>query len=504
MQFVKANQRIGFMLDFFKKVQPSIAFLSLVSLLALSGPSLARDTLHPIKAAQRFTQHRDPLIEETPYLVGKGDLLQVNIFDSPEYSGEYQVLVDGTLKLPFVDSLSVEGMTLQEISEAISLHYSPLIQNPFVSVTLLSSAPLRIDVIGEVARPGSYVLEVNNQSSANVNLLGTQHPTLTQALQAAEGVTLAADLSRIQIRRFQKFRPENSFEVDLKRFFQQGDWHQNITLRNRDTIFVPTANPPNLSEIYQLASSNIVKADKANRLTVTIIGAVQNPGTFVLAGGFSRSEIQPGGLATVTWAIQRAGGIQLSADLRNIQVRRLTHTGESQIIALNLWKFLQEGDFVQDMALQSGDAIIVPRADKLDPAEVAELASLSFSPATMQIRLAGEFQDPGIVELPLNTTLNQALLATGGFNARARRRSVQLIRLNADGTVLHRKIKPDFTQGINEETNPLLQNHDTIVVDRSPVASIFSDTLRPIFSFGVGLNSLVTVFRNLNLLVIEE
>jgi polysaccharide export outer membrane protein len=73
--------------------------------------------------------------------------------------------------------------------------------------------------------------------------------------------------------------------------------------------------------------------------------------------------------------------------------------------------------------------------------------------------------------------LNQALLAAGGFNnRRARRSSVELIRLNPDGTVSQRTVAINLAQGINEATNPILRNNDVVIVGRSGSAS-FSDAL---------------------------
>ena len=75
------------------------------------------------------------------------------------------------------------------------------------------------------------------------------------------------------------------------------------------------------------------------------------------------------------------------------------------------------------------------------------------------------------VKLQPNSSLNQALLAAGGFNdSRASRGSVDLIRLNSNGTVSKRPVKVDLAKGINEETNPILRNNDVVVVDRNGLA----------------------------------
>ena len=129
-----------------------------------------------------------------------------------------------------------------------------------------------------------------------------------------------------------------------------------------------------------------------------------------------------------------------------------------------------------DIPLQSGDTIVVPEAEFLAAQEAVELGAASFSPEAVNIYVVGEVVNPGSVELPPNTPLNQAILAAGGFDAqRANRDEVILVRLNENGTVTERPINVDFTEGIDDEVNPLLKEDDVIVVQRSGLAG-FSDT----------------------------
>jgi polysaccharide export outer membrane protein len=82
--------------------------------------------------------------------------------------------------------------------------------------------------------------------------------------------------------------------------------------------------------------------------------------------------------------------------------------------------------------------------------------------------------------------LNQAILAAGGFNTRAKKAAVELVRLNVNGTVERRNIEVDLAQGINTQGNPTLRNNDVVVVKRSTLASIgdtLGTVLNPIGSF---------------------
>jgi polysaccharide export outer membrane protein len=131
------------------------------------------------------------------------------------------------------------------------------------------------------------------------------------------------------------------------------------------------------------------------------------------------------------------------------------------------------------------------RLTALTTAEIGQLAAASFSPDAIRVNVVGEVEQAGVVELPPNTPMSQAILAAGGFNTRARKGSAELVRLNEDGTVNRTEIEVDFAEGIDEENNPLLRNNDVIIVNRSGLTNI-TDTLGTIIS---PLGSIFSVFR---------
>jgi len=278
--------------------------------------------------------------------------------------------------------------------------------------------------------------------------------------------------------------------VNLWEFVQTGNPRQNLLLRDGDTVFVPLLTSLNLAEARQIATSSLA-SDPEEPLTIAVVGEVNRPGTYTIVGG-NTGDGRTLGLPTISRAIQLAGGIKSMADIRQISVRRVTKTGAEYTIPVNLWQLLQMGDFKQDTVLQEGDTIIVPTASDVNPAEATELATASFSPDTIQVSVVGEVTRPGLVEVPPNTPLNQALLTAGGFDQkRARKSSVELIRLNPDGTVSKQTIPIDFAQGINEQSNPILRDNDIIVVNRSGVARIADTIETPLTAVG----GIFNVFR---------
>ncbi|MDR9405256.1 MAG: polysaccharide biosynthesis/export family protein, partial [Halothece sp. Uz-M2-17] len=136
--------------------------------------------------------------QETPYTLGPGDTIGINIFYIPEYSGEYRVSVDGIISLPIVGSVDVQGLTIAQVNELITQRYATILKRPLVSVTLVQPRPIRVAIAGEVYRPGSYDL-----SSAGEQ----KFPPITEAIKQAGGITRSANVREIELHRIYRGEP---------------------------------------------------------------------------------------------------------------------------------------------------------------------------------------------------------------------------------------------------------------------------------------------------------
>jgi len=426
------------------------------------------------------------VIPETAYTLGAGDQLRVEVFDVPEYSNEYQVLIDGTINLPVIGSLLVRGLTIPQVTQFISQQYAPFVLRPVVTVNLIALRPVKIGISGEVNSPGFYTVALTADR---------QFPTLTEAIKLAGGLTGTADVGKVQLRR--RFQGQKQmFVVSLWELFQESNTAFDITLRDGDTIVVLTSNNVDLNQNSQLATASFAP-EITPPLKIALVGEVHRPGAYIIRPQeirIDRDRVRSS-LPTLTEAISQAGGITQQADIRRIQVRRPDRRGNTQMIRVDLWQLLQAGDLSQDALLHDGDTIVIPTALRISPTEAPTLANASFSPDTINVNVVGEVPKPGIVQVPPNTPLNQALLAAGGFdNRRASKASVELIRLNANGTVSQRKIKIDLAAGISDRANPPLQQNDVIVVRRSTITSV-SDALGTITTPFGKIFSLVNFLR---------
>lgn len=412
----------------------------------------------PAIPQQFFTNPTNAPGVSEAYTLGPGDQLTLSFFNVPEYNGTQLVLADGTLNLPLVGAVPVSGLTLQQAEALIANRYQSQLRYAVVTASLAQTRPMQVAIVGEVQKPGSYQLASTGG-----------FPGLVQAIQTAGGTTQAADLRAVQVLRPTPSNPSQIIAINLVDLLQ-GNLSQDLKLRDGDRILIPTASTVDFAEAPQFAASNFAAAPSA--VDVAVVGEVNRPGAYKLGG--------EGSAITVSQAIQQAGGIKPSANLRQIQIRRSTRSGAEQVIDLDFWQLLQTGNLTQDIALQQGDRITIPTATTPTNAETRLLSAANLSPETIRVNVVGEVKSGGSVQVPSGSSLNQAILAAGGPNNRATR-EIELIRLEPNGALSRRTILVDMTQGFNTSENPLILSNDIVVVGRSGMAQ-FSDQLGQINS----------------------
>jgi polysaccharide export outer membrane protein len=226
---------------------------------------------------------------------------------------------------------------------------------------------------------------------------------------------------------------------------------------------------------------------------IAISGEVKRPGSYIVQQSTDGRDntFSDSRFPTLTEALSQAGGITARADISEVVLRRPVGYNQVQTSRFDLWELIQAGDLSRDIVLQSGDEVFVPTATALGPGEATALGSANFAPDTISVFVAGEAANPGPVQVPLNTSLNEVLLNAGGFDRRrANTNTVTLVRLAPDGTAVAQPIDVDFTQDLGTPNNPILNDRDMIVVDRSGLTT-FGDTTSTLLSpFTQILNSI--------------
>jgi polysaccharide export outer membrane protein len=117
---------------------------------------------------------------EQSHLIAPGDVIGVRVWNQEANSVERaRVREDGRISVPFLNDVEVAGMQPGELARRLEVKLKPYIVSPVVTVVVHERRPLRVSVVGKVARPGLYDLDED---------AGVVH-----ALAAAGGVTAFAD-----------------------------------------------------------------------------------------------------------------------------------------------------------------------------------------------------------------------------------------------------------------------------------------------------------------------
>jgi polysaccharide export outer membrane protein len=92
------------------------------------------------------------------YVIAPGDVLSILVFDQKDMSGDLTVRSDGRISMPLVNELDAAGKTPAQLATDLQEAMKKLILNPQVTVTVKTSSPLAISILGEVGKPGPMEL----------------------------------------------------------------------------------------------------------------------------------------------------------------------------------------------------------------------------------------------------------------------------------------------------------------------------------------------------------
>ncbi len=126
------------------------------ALLLAAATALACRTTGEYVPVEQFPQPAP----ETEYRIAPGDVLSIRVWNQDAMSNPHaRVRDDGRISVPFLQDVEVAGTTPAELSQRLQTKLKTYVVNPVVTVTVEELRPLRISVVGEVARAGQYDLE---------------------------------------------------------------------------------------------------------------------------------------------------------------------------------------------------------------------------------------------------------------------------------------------------------------------------------------------------------
>ena len=262
------------------------------------------------------------------YVVGAGDELSVQLYGNQNRTFTLVVQRDGRVNFPELGPIGVGGQRFNSVKESIESRVERQMIGVRASVSMGDTRSIRVFVLGEAKRPGSFT----------ISGLGT----ITSALFAAGGVKPIGSLRDIQLKR--QGRVERHF--DLYDMLINGDTTDDAKLLPGDVVFIPPIGP-----------------------TVTVEGEVKRPAIY---------EVKPS--STAAEAIGLAGGLTPEADHFRAALTRIDDQGYRSVITVNL-----TGQSSAAQAVRNGDLLRVSRLRPTLDAGVA-VEGYVHSPATYAFR----------------------------------------------------------------------------------------------------------------------
>lgn len=198
-------------------------------LISLVFVALFVSTLGTSMVHGQTTQAEQPPPQDTgasaaTYLIGKGDVLEVNVWREPMLSGEVMVRNDGMISLALAGDVEAAGHTTTELKEEIQKRLKQYLGEPVVTVMVRTAASQKFYVVGEVRTPGEFDL--------------IKEMTVVQAIARAGGFTEWADKGKIILLR-KEGATETRIPINYKDIIKGKSVGQNLMLRANDTIIVP-------------------------------------------------------------------------------------------------------------------------------------------------------------------------------------------------------------------------------------------------------------------------
>lgn len=427
------------------------------------------------------------------YVIGAGDQLLVDISGLYDASYKLNVSPDGKIRIPNAGPVKVGGVTIESatriIKNELAKYYSGLSSGETrVNVNLGNIRSIKVTIVGEAQRPGTYTLP----SLASV----------FNALYACGGPSEIGSLRKINI-----FRNGGRVAtMDFYEFLKNGKSENNIVLQDNDMIMIEANNNKvivdgaiNRRAIYEIVPGESLQdlfnyaggfAENANQSIVSVFRIDGNQrkvidipfeflSTSLVKSGDSifiaevaakvSNEVvlqgavyRPGSYAadadlTVSKLITKAGGVTDYAFINMANIKRQRKNQIPEIIGFNLGKILS-GDN-KDIQLMRNDTLTVD--------------SVKNYMEDQSVRIAGEVLDPDTYPLDRKLTVKDLIYLAKGFTENASTENIQLVRIIKDPSKMENGNKKSYTINFSFDKNlnildgqgdMALENGDLVIV----------------------------------------
>ncbi|MDP2040486.1 MAG: SLBB domain-containing protein [Algoriphagus sp.] len=429
------------------------------------------------------------------YIVGSGDQLLIDVFGASQESFDVNVSPEGRILIPNVGSIQVGGASIEaatsRLKSSLGRIYSGLLgsnPNTFIQVRLGNIRSIKVSMVGELSRPGTYTLP----SFASV----------FNGLFAAGGPNENGSFRNIQVYRDSRLVAT----VDIYEFLSKGNSQSNISLQDNDVVIVPpiqarveVIGPVRREGFFEVKpdetladleaytggftsqaykerqtirriennerkvidvsredfnsfnpkdGDEILIGETLDRFVnrVQVSGAVIRPGEYALENGISVKNL-----------IERAQGLKPEAFLNRAILYRTSEDLTLAAMPLDL-KGIMDGTQA-DVQLKNEDLLFIP--SRYDIQEET------------YVKISGEVNIPSTYPYATSMTVGDLILQAGGLLQSASNSSIEIARRVRDAS--SGKLAELFTISINpdlklseEESRLPLMPFDHVFIRKSP------------------------------------
>jgi len=158
-------------------------------------------------------------VDAKRYILGAEDMITINVWHSPEFTGSHMIRPDGKITMPLIGEVEAAGLTPEAFGAAIQEKLKKVLREPDVSVSVTQVNSRRYFIEGEVNKPGEYKLVVPTR--------------VLEALVNAGGFKDFAKQSDITI-----MRGNSRLKFNYKAAIKGKNLDQNVFLEPGDIIIV--------------------------------------------------------------------------------------------------------------------------------------------------------------------------------------------------------------------------------------------------------------------------
>ncbi|MDR1584303.1 MAG: SLBB domain-containing protein [Prevotellaceae bacterium] len=422
------------------------------------------------------------------YLLGPDDELIIDVFGLSEANYRLQISPEGVIHLPGIGQIHISGLTIAKakklITNKLALVFNAINHDKtFVSVTLGNIRSIKVIVVGEAFKPGTYTLpsvasvyntlnacggpnrngsfrEVkvirNNKTIAVVDVydfLSTGEMKNNIQLQDQDVLRIEPYKKRIELKG--ELKNTGYFEAKDGEFFQTmvnyaGGFTTNV-YKDRVVVFRNTEKEKKVEDILFNDFGSFVVEDGdvfevsslldrfENR--VQIKGAVFRPGTYALSNSLTLSQL-----------IKKADGIKEDAFLHRGTIVREKDNKETEILSFNV-----------NAVISGKTDVVLKKEDIITIASAIEMKEIQ------RVSIYGEVKTPGEYPFHEKMTLQDLIFASGGTKEDAELNNIEIYRLETDPTILRAgtQIAERHTFTINKNLDGLdfdLVPHDNVII----------------------------------------